>query len=219
MANHSIDNLFREKSGDFQVQPSIDAWEKVSGQLSKKSRKTPYLQIAAAIALLLGFVYVVIPETGVSNDTNTSISESINYPQDQSLLAFQWDILEPVNHPKIEKVSRPAAVPTPNTDNQMEEAIPMDIIDIQSIQTAQLKITIPRVPIVIPNQRITIDPEVSIKYFAEESNTDATPPKGAASKNKIKQIFSYATSNSPAQILGDLREAKDEFINSKISID
>jgi hypothetical protein len=68
-------------------------------------------------------------------------------------------------------------------------------------------------------------PEVSL--FAPEPNekisiiyiADATDDENPSSTDKLKKIWNYARTTTPAGILADLRNAKDELIESKVSLD
>ena len=98
MKKNNLDDLFREKLGDFQEVPDNSVWEKIVASLDKKRKKrvSPiWWQLGGAAALLAILLYVINPfelekqtdlpvvETGDGN-TNSQIEDN-NNPADKIL--------------------------------------------------------------------------------------------------------------------------------------
>ena len=58
--NNNVDKFFKEKLGEHSLPPSAQAWEKVEAHLTKKNRGIVWFRIAAVLALLSLFTFVML---------------------------------------------------------------------------------------------------------------------------------------------------------------
>jgi len=58
--NNNVDKLFKEKLGEHSLPPSAQAWEKVEAHLTKKNKGIVWFRVAAILALLSLFTFVLL---------------------------------------------------------------------------------------------------------------------------------------------------------------
>lgn len=210
MAIEKLDHLFKEKSREYKPTPHPDSWQKVSERIHHKNKYGLLWRVAAMILLGLGLGWVLYPSLD-NSENKTAQSITVDHPPVNEEITFTWNIPQPPAHP-VGKVRIPAQVTKQKSIGSKEEKMDVILPDIEMIRIARLEVNISLPAKVKLNT--DREAEVVIKYYANATN----PPTGASS-SKFKQIITYASNNTPAEIIGDIREAKNEFISSKLKID
>ncbi|MCC5936296.1 MAG: hypothetical protein JJU34_03340 [Lunatimonas sp.] len=58
MDDKQLDSLFRQKLSNYEVKPSVEAWERLASKMESKPKRLVWLRYVASLALVLGSVFV-----------------------------------------------------------------------------------------------------------------------------------------------------------------
>lgn len=220
MAPHKLDQLFRHKLEAAEIAPKASSWEQVQGQLTQQKRAwMPVWQIAASITVLLAFgisAYLMQP----SKKQFLSASDS---PKRQYPLQFKAsaDTLS-LENPKTEKsvpvvptkdTQKPDTRKTDMKENKTEYFVPehdqwmaVEKTEFQNLEV-DLPVTFPRELTKQSSPLGEVLPTIKITYIASQSvdEPDLLMP------DRLNKVVSLARQVSPADMLADLRDAKDQL--------
>lgn len=216
METDKLDKLFKEKSGDYRISPNEDTWSRISEKMGKRKSVFPWIRVAAVILLTLGLSWFVIP---FENKPETQPSKMIlaDHPKYVPEIIPGWNI--PANENKKVKniqIENKTGTLTRESSRPQNTKLNDDLPEPELLQSLRIVNIDYSTPVIPENLLLTSGERerVIIKYYA-----DATDKSTPASSSKIKQLITYASNKTPAEILGDIREAKNEFIDSKLSLD
>lgn len=223
MGQNKLDRLFQEAAGNYSPTPSENAWEAIESQIEPKGKsKINWLYVAASVAIL---AVLSIP-----------VKNYLSYQKEDTLANSGPGPVIVVDAPSMEAVaflkipistiseSYQDEVKKEKMDNLIVPELILDASQNEKVQIAMLSIELhPRTieqPIITGLKEISIQvsdlppAKVEIKYYA-----GATDEATDTSKRKIDKLIEYAQSTSPAEMLAKARNAKDNFLSSKFSLD
>ncbi len=216
MEENKLDKLFRESAEQFSPTPIPSSWTMIENQL--EDRKAPiwkYTTIAASVVLIIGFILFI--NKGTFNSQENTIIAQIEVPEKKHEIQLNLKV------PTYSSLS--ISVKTENSINKkpildrsmqdlaIEETTNLEIlvIDIERINSISIASSVsPELPDIFKESEAIIQ----IKYYA-----DATQTEKPSSKRKIGDLIDIAQSTSPAEVLANIREVKDNFISTKFSLD
>ncbi len=212
MDQTKIDRLFREKADNYQPTPSADAWKVIDNQIHpKREHWKQYLKVAALLGVVLSTVLILLKVDQEETATSIAARTEIDHPQNvrEAIISIpekQKEITE-----STDAVSEATTEPELTIEPVQRET---QFITLQNVQRKKImpEFTQPDIPGIY--QLKPAESKIQIKYYAY-----ATPVEDEASKGKIGRLFEYAQNTSPAEMLAKVREAKDDFINSKLNLD
>ena len=222
-SNHSIDRLFRERTGNIEMRPSADAWHHIEAAIQTKKPKNFIWRVAAVITILL--TSGVLTWTSMPKVDQESIAQmiSIDAPvvahtnalviPERSIMNQTYDKVEPQKTQSIP----PVDLITPKDIQVSDQMLAKEMIpylklekksEIQSLNSDLIPIAPYRLFEPIHEEKI------NIIYYAY-----ATPDEIDASKGKLAKIIDYARTTTPIDWVGDIRQKKDEWIENVLSLD
>ncbi len=225
MSTHKLDRLFNEKLSNHEMTPSSEAWELLNERLTHKKNNKNYLKYAALIILLISISAIVVIPSFYDSNSDSYASIIVDKPT-QEQFNFKWNLKDgKKNGIAITSSQQQIATVSGQRSAEKENSQPAilkpseireDVIaksetfELESIRT--LPIDFQNISLNDQIEPFTIkSPTVKIKYIAENDKN--------AEDKKLKKIINYARANSPVDILADIRNAKDQFISEKISLD
>ncbi len=210
---NKLDNIFREGADQFRPTPGPDTWQKIQGELNhEKTSWKFYLGIAASLVVLVVSAIIFMNDT-TTTSKSTAVIEGDFGPEtvvaaDMMIPVKSQDLGIPIKEEK-EKITSPIANPVlemePVKTQMLLAQVPTKIGYMTSINEPiihEIKLSEPQ------------QDKIQIQYIA-----DATNDAKDSSKGKIGKLLDLAQSTSPAEMLANMREAKDNFLSSKFSLD
>ena len=213
MANN-LDRLFRENLDQFEVTPQASSWDQVQGQFAgKKGFWVTPIKIAAAIVVLLAATIVVI---NLSEQEQGDYLSAIDHPEYQDRYSFRLELpsvnLENTVAPVVATQPKIKATETSQTVTEKSdfEEITYEAISVASLKNFQLEAELPvRNQLKISGLPKQETPAVKITYIATHQ-----PQTDSLKVNKFNTLIAYFSNDvSPAEILADIREVKDNLFS------
>lgn len=221
MEPHKIDKIFRERAASFEAKPSSGAWDQISGKIQNKGTNGAFRKVAAAIVLIAGASLWLL-DTARQNE-GASIA-TISHPVEREPFTFDWNLSVKehslVNETQV--VESGASTGTSAGNPAIGKNEKVELIAFEEYSTTPFSPTKIEIRPFTDYDRLAAKLQtssaqiikrntVNIKYIAsnEEEIQEGT----------FKKIVNYARSNTPIEMLSDIREVKNEFISSKISLD
>jgi len=225
MSTHKLDRLFNEKLSNHEMTPSSEAWELLNERLTHRKNNKTYLKYAAAIILLISVSVILVIPSFYDRNWDSYATIIVDKPT-QEQFNFKWNLKDgEKNSIAITSSQQQIAVVSDQRNTEKEYSQPetfqssetrKDVIaktetfELESISI--LSVDIQNISLNDQIEPFTIkQPTVKIKYIAENDNNKED--------KKLKKIINYARANSPVDMLADIRNAKDQFISEKISLD
>jgi hypothetical protein len=222
MDENKIDRLFKEKIEIFEITPAPKSWDEIDGRIGSKSVNWMLIgRVAAAVLIMLSVSLLFIEDHVESIEVaqNVAVDELVNPdPVKESNVEFIADALVDEDKSMITKEVVPMIVVSDPIHTEIQFELPqpdkMQLLTLTSISYAKIG------DHMIENQQFEVihagskEPKISITYIAE-----ATPAQEKSSKGKLGKLWQYAKNSSPAEIMADIRDAKDQFLESKMSLD
>jgi hypothetical protein len=207
MEQNKIDKLFQDQLASYEVTPSKMAWEKVERKLDNKISFVSYLKIAAVvvISLSVGLYYWNIP-----GETKLAVTDGIKIDHPVPLVDQRIDLpersIDVVTSSSSAEEIKPSVtieqIPVVNKYPLIAvERIEHEVFDIVEFRSVNVNLNVPE------------DTRIRIKYFA-----NATTPDKPASKVKLSNIIKYAKENSAVDVLTNIRDAKDNWLDSTLGL-
>lgn len=208
-----IDQLFREKLHGNEVRPSAQAWRQVNAQIGKKNKWPVYMSMAASVSILVLIGYLLI---GLKNQDQTGSVATIDHPRALKEAFRPIEIMMVAQRNEITPTGTAAASHIPAHLAELENT--EDLVKFAPISIANIR-AVPQelnVPLDLSAASLSLErtvpqevrPAVKITYIAAaEPANDTTKTKG------ISKFWSVAQSFSPAEVLADIRDAKDNLLS------
>jgi hypothetical protein len=206
-----IDELFRAKLFDLEATPMVASWDQVQKQMTKK--RTPWSWYAASIAAAVTLILVSIVLLFPSQKKSTYISGQVDHPvlmnriYPATPVRIDTEVAHAVIQPKkavLKYKTKPAIIE--NHEEQLveitisEEIAPISVAAISDLteEVIETNITLLEAP--------TTD-VIKITYIANESKDENEE------KNRLNKMLTAAQKLSPAEVLADLRDAKNHLLS------
>jgi len=206
-----LDRLFREKAGNYEVQPSAGAWETINDQLHQgETSKLIYWRVAAMLALVAGVSWIFLKQGEevlyVDRLADHPTIELLEIPaiasMDNSELVANYTS-QPSKRVSLKRVL-PIAMP------EMQESVGIyasrDLGPDLNRKGLETPYTSPIVVLQLP-ENSTI--AVKIKYVANNKLIEKDNKKG------LGNWLAKAQELKPGQLFADLRAAKNDLVASK----
>ncbi|MFY0689335.1 MAG: hypothetical protein JXQ90_19345 [Cyclobacteriaceae bacterium] len=207
-----IDSLFKENLEGIELKPSAGSWDEVMTQVDQSTSYKVYWRIAALICVVIGIGYLVI----------------LGAPQEMTIAGISIDgpqVEEPLIIPEIELPLMAAFESQQIVVEKVPEELPEEVIELPVKMPMMELGSHEGIALVAANDYLITDlsgvhikeptPIVSIKYMAS-----ATSESEDASRNKLgRKILNYAMNTQPADMMADLRDAKDQLLSKGLSFD
>jgi hypothetical protein len=150
------------------------------------------------------------------------IAIEATHPVQTEELAFEWEIQAQEHLPSddnsivaVENINKEKVKSVQAAQNSMMEVVAFESFETERIRSTDIQLINPAAdfPLApgLEKSAGSKPSNVKITYIA---SSDDTVEKGA-----FKKIFDYAKTNTPIDMLSDIRQAKNEFISNKISLD
>ena len=220
MKDQELDQFFRESVADYQVIPSKEAWNKVAHQLAPKKRVFGLWIPAVAASILLFGLFI-----GLWMDHRAQVTyyaANLNQTEKPVVNQVTWipiiekpnqsDVAENHSTTNIIEVSAPDKLPAEN----IAEPTSIQIAWVEPIRKSypvETWIYTPESSTPWISKTATTSNTIKIKYIA-----GATLETEAASKNKIGKLIAYAQQTTPADWVGELRDAKDDLLKNRVTL-
>lgn len=208
MENKKLDRLFREKSANYEVQPSGEAWGAISSQISHKTNsKVIYWRVAASLFIMLGVSWLLLERS----DKEHLVSRLSDHPTIATIevpLFSDFQIGEEAIAPSSESVSSNggqlsvAQIEIALEPNTMRSIGP----NLTRKGLEPIHDTPAIIALQIPSSTVNV---VKIKYIANNTVDEENGKKG------IGNWLAKAQELKPGQLFADLRAAKNDLVASK----
>jgi len=219
MKDQELDQLFRESVSEFQVTPSDEAWSKIAQQLQPKKLAFSFWIPAVAATILLFALAIGVWFDG--NDQVTHYSAVLNYPEKPIQSQVTWT--KKVEESKQQKVELKSSRQTIelSVPGKIENEINTETVGFQYATIGPIRKILPvaeldfklKNPMPWKPETAQTNNTIKIKYIA-----GATLGSEAASKNKIGKLIAYAQQTTPADWMGELRDAKDDLLKNRVTL-
>ena len=214
MGQNNIDQFFRERLDSIHVTPKEDSWNEIKESVSASTRNRWRTSMAAAaifIALSCMFVLSPIDKLKSSSAQVTKSSmEDKTVPEKTVALVPDKEFFAA----SVPSTTRKAHKITPKMAPEPAAHLNFETLSLEAKTNAILVTQSEPAITSNPFDLINTPSKISIIYLA-----NATPDTSQASKRKIDKLWNYARNSAPADIMADIRDAKDQFFDSKISLD
>ena len=224
-SNHSVDRLFREQTGNFEMQPSADAWSKIETGIQSKRAPVLMWRIAAAVTLLMTSAVAWWTISVNEDQPQLAATIEVNAPilPEMFVLEIPERTTIPVQSTPAPIRQAPVIAPIDNLLSPDELATEQSMLAMESIPMLQLEKR-SNVTEVLSFEMTSMAPQslfetshkekVNIFYYADATSEDVN-----ASKGKLAKIIDYARATTPIDWVGDFRNKKDEWIDNVFSLD
>lgn len=201
-----IDRLFRESLDQMEMTPSAAAWDQVQSQISAK--KSPWVliyRVAAAITLLLAASWIFISYK--YENTETGAIAFIDKPE-QQFFQYEWEIPSFIKSDQTESIEtvKVKKVLKETTEIITDSPAAFQMIALESIKTTNWN----------PENQVSFDLNTK-PVFQEENSIKitylATASADTVKTNKLNEIIAFLKNESPTELLADIRDLKDNFLN------
>jgi hypothetical protein len=225
MENNKIDRLFEDKLSRYEIDPSPAAWEAVHAQIDSTKRPVMiWYSVAAAIAAVAVVAVLVLRNDTTELTSGQMVSAQADYPKQMEPVT--WDIPQPSSKVEdsapVQSVRKQPRVVPANADVPRNETLAQSTI---SLQKEELIETLELIEL---NADLDAMAHVNVLDTTEELETiqtppgvsvqityKATPPVMVDEKSKIEKLWAKARDIRPGDVLGNIRESKNEFFNGK----
>lgn len=185
ISDKELDKLFQQRFGDLEIEPSAAVWEKITGTMDQKRRKSAFPSFwmaAASIVVLIsaGLLYFR-PQEVIRLQGSTEIAQNIEEGSSRpELNEAPVSIEEPFNGTQTEKTD----LPDFNLVNASEEkSSEYSLVQKAHVAEPEIKVPAPE-PVVIaaePVKKVNqVQPKKSVKvpnrYSGDQSALDVTQP-------------------------------------------
>ncbi len=225
MENNKIDRLFEDKLSRYEIDPSPAAWEAVHAQIDSNKRPVMiWYRVAAALAAIAVVAVLVLRKDTTEITSDQLANVQADYPQQME--PFTWDIPQPSikveESAPVQPVRKqprvvPASVDVPRNETlaqaptslQKEELIEtLELIELNADLDAMAHVQMADATEEL--ETIQAPPGVSVQITYK-----ATPPVMVDEKSKIEKLWAKAKDIRPGDVLGNIRETKNDFFNGK----
>jgi len=218
MENNKIDRLFQDKLSRYEIEPTPGAWQAVQSQMATRRRPNMWYAVAAAVAVL-AVVSVLITRSDEVLPQGAMAEGKIDHPVPQT--PVQWNIPTDANDPQPQTVSTERVKPRNSTTVPSELAHVQEPVTQPSGESELLNVpdfTMPSEAVAQVESEPATDREEAIEALPGVSvqiTYKSTPPVAAPQKSKIEKLWAKARDIKPGDMLGSIRETKNDFFNGK----
>ncbi len=185
ISDKELDKLFQQRFGDLEIEPSAAVWEKITGTMDQKRRKSAFPSFwmaAASIVVLIsaGLLYFR-PQEVIRLQGSTEIAQNIEDNSSRpELNEPSGSIIEPFNGTQIEKTD----LPDFNLVNASEvKSSEYSLVQKTPVSEPEVKVPAPE-PVLIASEPVKkfnqVQPKKAVKvpnrYSGDQSALDVTQP-------------------------------------------
>jgi type IV secretory pathway VirB10-like protein len=230
-----IDDLFRDKLQNHQVNPSPDLWKKLEENLHTRQRSSmKYWSAAAVVTILCGMAYLFIQISPLESQKQDAQAHSMAHEAASNEISqiiepaleeiavndnhaektkFSVNNQQPVKKPKINPTTKEEKIiqkKEPEEENKpLKELVPIKAeVQVTEVEKVKEKISLP--PVIIIYEPESTEDDIKTLVASDFENEE--DPKGIKEKNKFQQIIDITKEFKNGNIgLARLREAKEEL--------
>lgn len=197
-SSNEIDRKFKNGLDNFELTPKSNSWDQVAEKIDQNNNHHFWMASAAAVSLLCIFTFILVqimsesstePVLAVKNAFNSELPKAI--PE----LEVNKESEVPVIIPKMDLIKL-AKSPEILEDDHAERSAKVMI----SLKSKSFE------PIAVS------EPKFSIQLAYLIGSDDVVMSKKESQRKTLAKILKYARNKAPADIIGDLRAAKNNFL-------
>jgi len=197
-SSNEIDRKFKNGVDNFELTPKSNSWDQVAEKIDQNNNHHFWMASAAAVSLLCIFTFILVQ----------TMSESSTEPVLAVKKVFNSE--QPKAIPEL-KVNRESEVPAiiPKMDLIKITKAPEILEDDHPERSAEVMISLKSKsfePIAVS------EPKFSIQLAYLIGSDDVVMSKKESQRKTLAKILKYARNKAPADIIGDLRAAKNNFL-------
>lgn len=218
MENNNIDRLFQDKLSRYEIAPTKGAWEAVQAQMATKQKPVMWYAVAAAVAVL-ALVTVLITRSADTLPTGAMAQGKVDHPVPEA--PVQWTIPSTIEEASVPVTKVQAVKTRRKASTRNEVALAQEEVTQQREETEVLNVAdfnLPSETVAQVEQGISTENEEAIEALPGVSvqiTYKSTPPVAAPQKSKIERLWAKARDLKPGEMLGSIRETKNDFFNGK----
>ena len=197
-SSNEIDRKFKNGVDNFELTPKSNSWDQVAKKIDQNNNHHFWMASAAAVSLLCIFTFILVQ----------TMSESSTEPVLAVKNAFNSELPKAI--PELE-VNKESEVPViiPKMDLIKLAKSPGILEDDHPERSAKVMISLKSKffePIAVS------EPKFSIQLAYLIGSDDVVMSKKESQRKTLAKILKYARNKAPADIIGDLRAAKNNFL-------
>lgn len=208
MENKKLDQLFRERLAQHEIQPSRESWQLVNDQVQSKARPMVWMSIAASVVILMAAGFLLwnqqsegVPGGHLASAPDRPDVDHVEWPE----LKFEQQKETTVVQPRVEKKRSNPEFKSNHVaevifeETQLEMPVALETIKPNLVEPTFITGEL------LPNHTL-MTPEVEMTYLAgvEPEEDD---------KKGIEKIWAKAKDMSPGELWGSIRDTKNQLLS------
>lgn len=197
-SSNEIDRKFKNGVDNFELTPKSNSWDQVVQKIDQNNNHHFWIASAAAVSLLCIFTFILVQ----------TMSESSTEPVMAVRNRFNSELPKAIPELEVNKESGVVAI-IPKMDIIKMAKAPEILENDNSERSAKVMISLKSKsfePIAV------MEPKFSIQLAYLISSDDVVMIKKESQRKTLAKILKYARNKAPADIIGDLRAAKNNFL-------
>ena len=197
-SSNEIDRKFKNGVDNFELTPKSNSWDQVAEKIDQNNNHHFWMASAAAVSLLCIFTFIVVQ----------TMSESSTEPVLAVKNAFNSELPKAIPELEVNKESEVSVI-IPKMGLIKLAKSPGILEDDHPERSARLMISLNSKsfePIAVS------EPKFSIQLAYLIGSDDVVMSKKESQRKTLAKILKYARNKAPADIIGDLRAAKNNFL-------
>ncbi len=197
-SSNEIDRKFKNGVDNFELTPKSNSWDQVAEKIDQNNNHHFWMASAAAVSLLCIFTFILVQ----------TMSESSTEPVLAVKNAFNSELPKAIPELQVNKESEVPVI-IPKIDLIKLAKSPEILEDDQPERSAKVMISLKSKSF----EPITVsEPKFSIPLAYMIGSDDVVMSKKESQRKTLAKILKYARNKAPADIIGDLRAAKNNFL-------
>jgi|TARA_B110000503_G_scaffold38450_1_gene63172 hypothetical protein len=195
---NKFDRKFKNGVDNFELTPKSNSWDQVAEKIDQNNNYHFWMVSAAAVSLFCIFTFILVQ----------TMSESSTEPVLAVKKVFNSEPPKAIPELKVNKESEVPAI-IPKMDIIKITKAPEILEDDNSERSAKVMISLKSKsfePIAVS------EPKFSYQLTYLTSSDDMVMSKKESQRSSLTKILKYARNKAPADIIGDLRTAKNNFL-------
>ena len=197
-SSNEIDRKFKNGVDNFELTPKSNSWDQVAEKIDQNNNHHFWMASAAAVSLLCIFTFILVQ----------TMSESSTEPVLAVKNAFNSELPKAISELEVNKESEVPVI-IPKMDLIKLARSPEILEDDHAEGSAKVMISLKSKsfePIAVS------EPKFSIQLAYLIGSDDVVMSKKESRRKTLAKILKYARNKAPADIIGDLRAAKNNFL-------
>lgn len=206
MESKKIDQLFREKLGQHQLEPNPESWQLVNDQIQPKTRPMVWMSIAASVTILAVAAFFLLGQHSegivdghLANAPETPASEMIAWPS----VTIESYAVASTQELEVNEVQPSPRIGERPVEITMEEEVMEMPVALETIKTDFAQ------PIMASSDLL---PNQTISFYQVEMTYLAGVQPEEDDRSGIERLWAKAKETSPGEMWGSIRDKKNQLI-------